>query len=499
MSKKKVLLHTEDMRDLIKNIYDVAHKLSGHIRISDLDAAANFAAYLHGFSSWREYKVALSKEITKIRVNQVDTLPLPKFEDIILEEILEWSSQLAVSPPKDSLEPVVSNLPPLEWLVGSHRHIQGKIDEPRGLLSENSLIIGSPLSDIATLYEKQVTWLNYHSQSFLIFAAEEKSKIFQQVVDKMEGRRVNIIGKNYLRINPLDNFLTTREAEIYFGINLEAKEHFPTLWIGLVRHIQETQKIQLGIKELLEFTDLPVLYQLSLKLSAHPLGKLLKNYLVTSCKVDNPLHINTMSLETHFVQSGSLINKLREIEILYNEGYFTTQPDYSLENAVFNKENTIIVREQNQCYMELLTLLYASIHTRHSSRLAYVNPLNYTYWTIWWEAEQWLSEKTSSVIAEIKEGSVMTFYINSTFDSLSPLLNQVNQIMFLQQNLTGYSQQWQNKMLCQTSECEVNFWFENNKVLRDLKPGEALLWKTVNNLFNPEGLEEYHLEKITLY
>lgn len=53
--KKTNKVSADEMRILIKSIYELAQKLSGNISIKNLDNAAEFAVNLYGYKNWKEF------------------------------------------------------------------------------------------------------------------------------------------------------------------------------------------------------------------------------------------------------------------------------------------------------------------------------------------------------------------------------------------------------------------------------------------------------------
>jgi hypothetical protein len=270
----------------------------------------------------------------------------------------------------------------------------------------------------------------------------------------------------------------------------------------LINKLQKQHSKILKIKELIELTTLPFLLALYESWGNKNIAvkQVLSDYLFDYCKIkteENLININ--SQEYHYISASDLIQQLKEINSLYNDQYFTEDVSYSLSEAIYQKDCVLLVKEKNICYMKLLVGAYVAAYQNYYEELKYISPISYNYWTVWWEADQWIFADNVNEINQIKEAMVMSYYITSDFTHLNPIFTTTLQILFLQQNIITYSQEWKNRMLSHTSLSEVNFWYENCKVLKELEITKALLWQSINNYNKPEGLEEYKLEKITLY
>ena len=70
--KKTNKVSADEMRILIKSIYELAQKLSGNISIKNLDNAAEFAVNLYGYKNWKEFKQNLNKDLVVENLEEIE-------------------------------------------------------------------------------------------------------------------------------------------------------------------------------------------------------------------------------------------------------------------------------------------------------------------------------------------------------------------------------------------------------------------------------------------
>lgn len=505
MSKDKGLPQAEEMRQIIKNIFELSKKLSFNIPVKDLEDAANLAAMLYGFSSWKEYKTYLNKETIKVQVKSSNIkIKSPVFNDIILSHLIPYDlkSLHELEDEKISIKETKNKMLP-EFLIGNSYNKTMKGKEPKSIKQETTFITGSASSLINNFFCNNVKWLVNHKQTCIIFGSEEQSKIFTELKNTLEQNKVQIIGKNYITLDPLVELLQSNEAETFFNIK---NQKFSLLWLQIVRKIILEHHKKPTIKNIIEFTNLNSILEIYKlwKDSDQLLGNLLNKYLFGYCGIQIETNteqyiISSNSMEKHYMASQSLLIQLEEIHSLYKEGIFTENSNDSLTKSMFNKDSVFIIKEKNQCYMDIMVKMYNIAYNKHTNELKYINPSPYKFWTLWWEGEQWINEDNAFDLSKMNECNIKIIYVNSNFNNLHYLLNTSNQIIFLKQNLEGYSQFWKDKMLCQTNNMSVNFWYDNCKILRHLDNNQCLLWQIIDREYNPEDISEYQLDEVMLY
>lgn len=506
MSKEKNLPQAEDMRQIIKNIFELSKKLSFKIPVTDLQDAANLAAMIYGFNSWKEYKTYLNKESLKIQIKNPNIkIKRQVFNDIILSELIPFDlSQLKdLELSKFLLKETKNKLLP-EFLIGNSTNKIMKVREPKAIKQENTFITGSPTSGINNFFSNHVKWLVNHKQTFVIFGSEEQGRIFSELKNTLQENKIQIIGKDYITLDPLVELIQSNEAESFFNIKDDKNSSFSFLWLQIVRKIISEHNKKPNIKDAITLTKLTSLLEIYKlwKDSDQLLSSWLYKYLFDYCgiQIENEQYIiSSSSMEKHFMISHELSLQLEEINLLYKEGVFTENSSDSLTKSIFNKESVFIIKERNQCYMDILSKMYMIAFTKHTNELKYINPQPYKFWSLWWEGEQWINEHNALGISKMNEATVKIVYVNSQFNNLQNLLNTSNQIIFLRQNLEGYSRFWKDKMLCQTNNLSINFWYDNCKVLRELENNECILWQLIDTQCNPEDVNEYQLDKVELY
>lgn len=489
--KKTNKVSAEEMRILIKSIYELSQKLSGNISIKNLDNAAEFAVNLFGYKNWKEFKQNLNKDIvvenlaeTEKELSEINYTPK---KEKFVQEIKNYHFKTRKDRPISKKE---SDKYTNEFLVGSHLTQNMKTRQPRGLMATDCIITGNFNENYKFFIQSQIQWLIENNQDFIIF-----SKKYLDEIKYPED--INIIEKNSLRLNPISAIINTDLFESVFRIENSPKS-FSYLWSFLVKKFYIEGK-DLSIRDLLNMTDLEKLLEIKKECSNDfVLEKMLSTYLNKFLIEQEDGFLISKENETkHYQDNVYLINKLKKIKELYDNGHFSENNEFSLKEAIFQKKKCIIKDHEDTIYHELVVSEYIAAF-KDFKRDKNIIENQHLIWVLFLEAESWLSQYQAKEL-----NSHMCFaqyyYIHGDYKQIDVLLNEIKQILFLRQSLTYKDSLWKDKMLNITEEDKTNFWYNNNLVLKNLNDKEAILWRTTDDPFATNGLENFILEKIELY
>lgn len=490
---KKYKISSDEMKTLIKNIYELSKKLSGTITVKNLDNAAELAVNLFGYKNWKEFKQNLKKEVMLENLDQLenDLLQpnyLPKKDKVINNNNL---SKYTFYPKKiENVEKKQSNKYSQEYLIGSYLIPNMKTKQPRGLMATDCIITGNYNEEYQNFIEKHIEWLIENQQDFIVFSKN-------YIENRKYPNNVVMVGKDHVRLNPLKAILNTDMFDSFFHIE-NAPKSFSYLWSFLVKKFDMEDK-NLSINDLVNMTDLEKL--LSIKNECKNdfvLEKMLSQYLMQYV-TDNESNmvITTESELRHYKENVYLINKLKKIKALYDEGYFSEDTDFNLKKSIFQKQSCIIKDFEDSVYHELIMSEYIIAHKEFQSDKQ-ITENQHLLWVLVIEAESWI-KKYQTQLFKNHLSFAHCFYIQNNTQHVDDLFTSVNQILFLKQSLTYKHSSWKDKMLNLTETSTVNFWYNDNLILKHLKPQEAVLWTIGDDPFATNGLESFVLEKIELY
>lgn len=489
MRKNKVT--AEEMRVLIKNIFELSKKLSGNINIKNLDHAAEFAVNLFGYKSWKEFKLNLKKEMNLETLEEMEKellkeIYLPKKEKII-NKVANYQFELKK---EKIIEKKVSEQYVSEYLVGSFLAHNMKTRQPRGIIPTNCVITGNENQYYQNFVERHIYWLLENNQDFIIFSKKYLEELKYPDYVTLVNQKTN-------RLNPIQAILNTDIFDSFFRVENTSKS-FSYLWSFLVRKFDIENKY-LSIDDLVNMTDLEQLIAIKKECeNDFVLHKMLSQYLsLYVIETEDGYSISKESEIKHYKENKYLINKLREIKNLYKNGYFSEDSEFSLKESIFQKKKCVIDDYDNSIYRELIMSEYIVAQKEFQKDKNLVEN-QHLIWTLFIEPETWLKNYQTKELNE-HTSFAQYYYIQNNTDNVDILLNSVNQILFLRQSLNYKKTTWKDRMLNITEEYRVNFWYNDNLVLKSLKENEALLWRTNDDPFAKNGLENFIMEKIELY
>lgn len=489
MKKNKV--SAEEMRILIKSIFELSQKLSGNISIKNLDHAAEFAVNLFGYKNWKEFKTNLKKEaylenLEEMEKELLKETYLPK-KDKIIENVVKYQF---CHKNEEFIENKKSEKYVSEYLIGSFLTQNMKTKQPRGLISKDCIITGNQNEEYQSFIEKQICWLLENNQDFIIFSKKELNEI-------KYPETVTLVNKTKNRLNPIKAILNTDLFDSFFRIENLPKS-FSYLWSFLVKKF-DMEEQYLSINDLVNMTDLEKLISIKKECeNDFVLHKMLTQYLSQYViETENGYFISKDNEIKHYKENIYLINKLKEIKKLYEDGYFSEDNEFSIKQAIFQKRKCVIEDYENSLYHELVVAEYIVAQKEFQKDKKIVQN-QHLIWTLFIEAETWLKPYQTKELKE-HDSFAQYYYIQNNNLNIDFLFKNVNQILFLRQSLSYEKSSWKDRMLNLTEEYHTNFWYNNNLVLKQLKSNEALLWRTTDDPFAKNGLENFIIEKIDLY
>ena len=484
-------INANEMRNLIKSIFEFSQKLSGNINIKTIDNAAEFAVNIFGYKNWKEFKQNLKKENQKIILEQE--------ESEIIKELLIFKKDKLI----DNTSPIVfkkrenkqifkkaSEKYNNEWLVGSHLSKGMKTKQPRGLLSKDCIITGNYSNNSMITINNQINWLLEKNEDFIIFSKKEIENIkFPSNVEK--------VGINFKRLNPIKHLLNSESFDDFFKIE-NSNKSFSYIWSLIVKKLY-TENKELTVTMLVDLTKLDKLLDLIKNFeSDFVLNKMLSKYLFKYIDIiDDKFLIKKENEEKHYKENIYLINKLHKINELYENGFFSEKDEFSMKEAIFQKNSCVILDNENYLYRELIINEYTDA-VKEFNKDKNINLNQHSIWVLFIEAESWLRNYQINNLIN-NEGFHHYFYVYQNYQKIDFIFKEITQILFLRQSVDYSNSIWKERMLNLTESYEINFWYNNNLILKTLSDGEAILWTINDDPFSKDGLESYKIEKIDLY
>jgi hypothetical protein len=501
----KAIPSKNEMRILVKTIYETALKLNGQIQINSLDDAATFAAYLYGFSSWKEYQSVYQAEYES-QIKEDFIIKMPKFKTKNIKTHANFLNTINVLPIIKKIELKEANLIPLEWLLGKKRNIIAKIDEPIGLLTNDYIITSGPLAGALHLLENNLKWLIKYQQTFILFGLDNKDKSLIGILN--DNNDILKIGKNGFKIDPIEESFESDGFESLLGITpFGEHQTFTWVWTMMVRVLRSEFNVKWTAKKLLESLRVENLIEIKDKIkNINPLiANSISQYLKKQCEItqiEDGFLLSEDGQAKHYNQVYLIRERLEKLLELYNLGYFSDNTNISIKKCVFEKISAVILdcedEKLKKLYWEACNISYVVAIKKQNKMVSLLDSSKYRVWGLWWHAENIISEELSIELVENKETAILGLYVLSANHNLDSCFTKINQIVFLRQQFSHYPQKWCDRALLVTEFWENNMWFDNYAIFKNLKLGEAYVWKQ-KSLSYPEDIGSYEFKKIELY
>lgn len=494
----------DEMRLLVKSIFNTASKMNHTIQINTLDDAASLAAYLYGFSSWAEYLVVSKKEYDA-KKNEEFTFKVPKFKDkIIKAQDLDWTSP----PTKQKLNnlPQVSSLMPVEMLIGKKKHHHSKTSQPVGLLTENYMATGAISSEIGLFFKNQVQWLLAHNQAIYLFGNFSESEEFIQSIKNETRQEITVIEKGAYVLDPIREALENDNFEALLDIvSFEEGQTFSWLWITLIKLLKT--EIEWDAKTLLKSLDLEVLLRLKeyITQSNDVIYKMLNQYFFKKCQIKQEGEgylISEAAQNLHYHNTFIIRERLEKIIQLYEKGYFSKKSTIDLKQKIFEKKSVVFAGCEDDKlqsdYWEFCALTFASAIRQQNKATQNLNPKAYQVWSLWWDIGQLLNENTANELLNNADTLILGGYALNNTSVTESWFQEFKQVIFFRQFIDDVSPQWKQKALSRTEKWEDNLWFGQYAVLKKLPKKTAYLWAPNGNLI-AKDIESYDFKHFNLY
>lgn len=506
----------EELNFLIKNLYNTSTKFNGNIKIGNIEEAADLVAYLYGFSSWKEYQKLLETE-TKYNFPEKYYFKNKKFTSLHLQKE-DIENNFIDSLPKHQIKKInysntESNMLPYEWLIGKRKHEQSKTVEPIGIETDNFIINTSNLKHLNPILKLQIENLINNKQSFFIFGLDDVDlieDIKQHHLREINSSTLYKIGKNEFRIDPISEAFEHDDLESLFSTSSTGEEldGFIITWLMIIRTLHHDFGYNWNSTSLLNSLNIESLIDILflLKTKHKLLYQYLSQYLFKQCSVnieDNNITIAENGQQKHYQQTYVLKEKLEKIDSLYKQGFFSNKSKLTISKLIFNKDCALFLEcdepELRKDYWHLCNLSYLNAHKKYKKTLTKesIDSNLYKVWSIWWRANDKIQEYYVSEFNKL-DTHIISAYVFSESDNLSPWFLSFKQILFLRQPSPIVIDAWKNRALSNTNYWENNLFFNQYEILRTLKNDEAYFWKP-NLENNPEKLEHYHFIKVNLY
>lgn len=504
----------------VKKIYELAKKMNRNIKISTKDDAANFYAYMKGFSSWAEMNFYEGKNNLNgydydEKIDKSDALP--SFE----EKTWVFNHDLIKTIEKDILVSKIREFEkksnPLSFAsIGTFTNL--KSERQVSLINENALIYGNDNYNNFEFFQTNVLMLEKWKKNPMICGLNPSNENHKELINTLKKNNAIFIGENIKKkINPMIDLFAPDVFEDFFSEQNNEDNIFADIWINIIRIYQEQLGYKITPQFLKESLKIESLIQLmtglekNIQIQMKPLMNYINKYLeVVYLKEKQTFIMSVNTQEKHYKQVEKIEKRIDDLISLCKDGVFDLESDISIFD-IYKEGRTIVILDCEKDYRDtywsiLFNLFNLVIKEQHEYlEKEMLASDNYRTYLLVWNSSEIINEGVMKIITKNNE-----YWKTHLYDLLPEnnnpkieksrdiFLQKIRQVLFLRQNIQSLNRMLEERIKYSTSQWEVNLFYLNFNVLKVLEDNEAILWQfdTSENVLN--GIEEYTLRKIKL-
>ena len=317
-----VIIFTEtQIRQVMEKIFQIAQKNNGNIPIYKIEDAATLAAYIAGYSSWKQYRKEQKKEQVLTSVFAMGEKERKKFRivkvDVSPQNIIELKKKFTELPCLNKKIEIKENKQIIHKIIGGKNYNKiTKSSESKTLHIENTCFIGN-------------------NQNFIDNAKYSLEQDFQPIIEFSDKD-----GKE--KIDPINEIF----AGDFLGGSSNDHRDFQFIWGFLIKHLSQQYKMKFTANFLLETLELEFVVKIWCLLSQENsfLGSMLLTYIKSISSIKNDQFIISLSIESqekHWDNVVEIRNKLKELQKAYEDNVFSYDGDF-LEDYMREKKSAKI-------------------------------------------------------------------------------------------------------------------------------------------------------------
>ena len=487
----------EQIRALIFALNLIGEKNSGYIPINSLNDASELVAYVSGYESWKQLRVALRKEQKSIE--DYNYIEHPKH--ISNHTNVESAKDLIIDLNIEKLSDIEKQLK-LPKIKFKHDTVEKVVDIEQ--MATGHLIVGS-FFDTQLKYEKifhlnpQNTLCISNNPSFFDNVCLQAYKIQKHIIDfsHIHHQLAQSQGLEFIKLDPLNEVYSSEHLDKILQLDFDNHNGFDLLFSLLVKDHCQSNNYIINTNILKRFTSLEFLtiYSLTLKKNKSPLSSLLDKYLISlKIKKDQKsiIYLKENVLE-HLSNVEKLYLNILHLEELYNNGTFSYQSHQLFNNFVEHKsicvyaplnidDYTSFVYSQtlDYCCSQFDTICESKnyTHIHYNTLILNSNPLVFKLKSLY----------TKNYSYHLR--------LSNKFEN--DILNLFQQIVFGQLNsIESPNKEWLIKFFLFTPDT-INIFALGNEILRTCDEKTAFLWRTkeVHPILSQDSFE---IDEIKIY
>jgi hypothetical protein len=457
----KIIFSELQIKQIIEKANQVANQNNGVIPISNLEDAASLAAYIAGYSSWKQYRKE-QKKLEKMEFKSHLENQATKEFDMQTIDI----SPTAILELKDKLK--------------KFQNLKQSVQ-----LQENKQLLYK--IEVGQMYDKvtkatEICYLNIENTCFIgentNFLKIAQNSLVEQLQTIIEFNQSN---KPSDKLNPIEEIFSGDYLEDFLSSGNQDSKNFNFIWGLLIKQISEQYKIKFTAEFLIETLALEfvmkawcMLYQ-----EGNFLANMIMNYIkaLPQIKIEpSKVNLSKTAQEAHWENIKGLYSELIEIKDAYDKDIFSYDGIKLLDCMIEKKCAEISIPSKTEKF--LIKVIEFIISSSIQSYQKQVNGLDIREHAIF------IVNKNENLNPIVEEND----YIFN-FTQLSPWassnLKNYEQIVFSKHNsFMEPGNDFLNKFYLSTTNIEKNLFANSGDVLIKLEDNISYLWKRENKEAN---------------
>lgn len=457
----KILFSESQIKQIIEKSSQVANQNNGTIPISNLEDAASLAAYIAGYSSWKQYRKEQKKsEKVEFKSNLEN------------QKIKEFDSKAVDISPTSILE-LKNNL---KKIGKSHSIIE---------LQENKQLVYK--IEVGQMYDKstkatQICYLNLENTCFIgdntNFLKIVQNSLIEQSQTIIEFNQSNKLGD---KLNPIEEIFSGDYLEEFLSNGNQDSKNFNFIWGLLIKQLFEQYKIKFTADFLIETLDLSfvmkawcMLYQ-----EGNFLANMIMNYIkaLPQIKIEpSQIYLSKNTQEAHWENIKGIYSELIELKNAYDNNIFSYDGIKILDCMIEKKSVEINFSAKTENF--LLKVVDFIISSSSQSYQKQIDGLDVKEHAIF------IINKNENLNPVISENDYI-FRFSELPNWASSNMKDYEQIVFSKHSsFIEPNNEFITKFYLSTPNIEKNLFANSGEALINLEDNISYLWKRQNKEAN---------------
>ena len=445
------------VRQIIDKASQVANQNNGFIPINNLEDSAAFAAYIAGYSSWKQYR-----------------------KDHKKSEHIEFKSNLKNEETKNFDVATIDISPTaILDLKSTFKKMYSSSYLPS--LQENKQLLYK--IEVGQMYDKltkatQLCYLNLENTFFVgennNFLKIAQNSLIEQSQTIIEFNQNN---KEGIKLNPIEEIFSGDYLEDFLSSENQDNKSFSFIWGLVIKQLSEQYKIKFTADFLIETLDLGFILKTWCMLYQE--GNFLANMMMTYIKSLSQIKIEPSNVvlsrvaqENHWENIKGLYQQLVEFKTAYSKGVFSYDGVKLLDCMIEKKSVEINILPKNEMYLfNVIDFIIKSASQSYQKQIDNLNVKEHAVFII---------NRNENLNPQIINNDYVFLFAQTSSTNIHNL-KEYEQILFTKhRSFIVPNNEFISKFYLTTPNIEKNLFANSGEALVNLEDNIAYVWKREN-------------------